>query len=663
MLSIINSLPRHYKRIISVFSDVFFIAIAYWGAYFVRLDNKTPINDMKNWILFFVLIALSILFFVRIGLYRAVLRFVSFRVLLIIALGIVFSTIILVIFAFFFQVFLPRTVPIIYFSFAILLIGAPRLICRGLLNTTKLSRIPVVIYGAGLTGRQLQQSLYQGNEFYPVAYVDDDKTLHGYMLQGIAVVSPNQLDALIARHDVEKILLAIPNSTRARRLEIIKNLEHLNCEVLSVPSLAELVSGRAKISNLSEVSIDDLLGRESVEPINELLTANITNKNVMVTGAGGSIGSELCRQILRQNPSRLVLFELSEYALYSIDHELKEFCIAENITTEVIPLLGSVQRQHRLQSVMRYMDINTIYHAAAYKHVPLVEFNVIEGIRNNVFGTLFTAQAAIDAGVETFVLISTDKAVRPTNTMGTTKRLAELVLQALAGEQKKTRFCMVRFGNVLGSSGSVIPLFRQQIRSGGPVTVTHPEITRFFMTIPEASQLVIQAGAMAIGGDVFVLDMGKPVKIIDLARRMISLSGLTVKDKKNPHGEIEIHISGLRPGEKLYEELLIGDNVSGTSHSLIMTAKEDLLPWPELSDLLGKLDLACHDYDHEKIRDLLLKSPAGFSPTDDICDLLWSAKKTNLNNKKIQHSVEFISLQSEFVNKNISQQAAFNIHP
>lgn len=645
MFSTINALPRHYKRIISVLSDVIFISLAYWGAYFVRLDNKTPIDDIRNWILLFFLIAISILFFIRIGLYRAVLRFVSFRVLITITLGIAFSTIMLVICAFFFQVFLPRTVPIIYFSFAILLIAAPRLICRGLLNATKLSRIPVIIYGAGSTGRQLQQSLYQGNEFYPVAYVDDDLSLQGYMLQGISVVGPDQLDVLIARHDVEKILLAIPDSTRARRLEIIKNLEYLNCEVLSVPSMAELVSGRAKINNLSEVSIDDLLGRESVVPIKDLLTANITDKNVMVTGAGGSIGSELCRQILRHKPKRLVLFELSEYGLYSIDHELKAFCLAENIKTELVPLLGSVQRQHRLQSVMRYMQINTVYHAAAYKHVPLVEFNVVEGVRNNVFGTLFAAQAALEAGVQTFVLISTDKAVRPTNTMGATKRLAELILQALANEQNSTRFCMVRFGNVLGSSGSVIPLFRQQIRAGGPVTVTHSEINRFFMTIPEASQLVIQAGAMATGGDVFVLDMGQPVKIMDLAHRMIRLSGLTVRDAQNLNGDISIEITGLRPGEKLFEELLIGDNVSGTAHPLIMTAKEVMLSWNELRELLVNLDNACHDCDHKKIRELLRQAPAAFAPTDDICDLVWEAKEGNMLSKesKFNHGIEFIA--------------------
>jgi Predicted nucleoside-diphosphate sugar epimerases len=650
MLSSINNLSRTYKRIISVVTDAILIGLAYWGAYLVRLDIGIPIENTRNWMLLVFLIPTSIYCFIRIGLYRAVLRFVSFRVLLTITIGIAFSTVVLIMGGFFFQVFLPRTVPVIYFSFAMLLIGGPRLIYRGLLNTTKLSRIPVIIYGAGSSGRQLQQALYQGNEFYPVAYVDDDKSLQGYILQGISIFDPNQLDMLINRHDVKKILLAIPNCTRARRLEVIKNLEHLSCEILSVPGLAELVSGRAKIDHLSEVSIDDLLGRESASPITELLEANIIGKNVMVTGAGGSIGSELCRQILKNKPQRLVLFELSEYALYSIECELRELCIAENLDVELIPLLGSVQRQHRLESVMHNLHIQTIYHAAAYKHVPLVEYNVVEGIRNNVFGTLFAAQAAINTGVETFVLISSDKAVRPTNTMGTTKRLAELVLQALACEQDITRFCMVRFGNVLGSSGSVVPLFRKQIRSGGPVTVTHPEITRYFMTIPEAAQLVIQAGAMASGGGVFVLNMGSPIKIIDLAKRMVRLSGLTIRDDHNPKGDIEICITGLRPGEKLYEELLIGENVSGTQHPQIMVATEVQLGWSELRKLLVKLDLACHDFNHEQIRELLLYFPAAFTPTDDICDLVWKAKQNdNFKDKQQNHSIDFIVSNSEVV--------------
>jgi len=390
-----------------------------------------------------------------------------------------------------------------------------------------------------------------------------------------------------------------------------------------------------------------LLGRDAVAPIPELINANISGKRVMVTGAGGSIGSELCRQIIRCKPAKLVLFELSEYGLYAIDKELQEISQQEGLQVEIEPLLGSVQRQHRLQAVMSTFQIQTVYHAAAYKHVPLVEYNVVEGVRNNVFGTLYCAQAAIRAKVETFVLISTDKAVRPTNTMGTTKRLAELVLQSLAAEQSQTRFCMVRFGNVLGSSGSVVPLFRKQIRDGGPLTLTHPDIIRYFMTIPEASQLVIQAGAMGLGGDVFVLDMGEPVKIIDLAHRMIRLSGLKLKSDKFPAGDIEVKITGLRPGEKLFEELLIGEQVEGTAHPRIMKASELMIPWAQLRSFLAALDDACFRFDHEQIRHLLLSMPTGFNPTDEICDLVWKAKMMLHNDPHLVVVDEIDFLDSE----------------
>lgn len=375
---------------------------------------------------------------------------------------------------------------------------------------------------------------------------------------------------------------------------------------------------------LKKISVVDLLGRDPVAPDDKLMGADITGKVVIVTGAGGSIGSELCRQIIRYRPAKLLLFELSEFSLYSIDKELFEFQTASNTHIEVIPLLGSIQHRKRLFTIMKAYGVQTVYHAAAYKHVPMVEFNTIEGVRNNVYGTLFCAQAAIDADVETFVLISTDKAVRPTNTMGASKRMAELCLQALAAEPgQKTRFCMVRFGNVLGSSGSVVPVFEKQIAAGGPVTLTHEDITRYFMTIPEAAQLVIQAGAMGKGGDVFVLDMGESVKIIDLARQMIRLSGLEVKDENHPDGDIEIKVTGLRPGEKLYEELLIGDDVQKTTHPRIMTASEVMLPWSELSDILERMDSACKEMNQMALRQLLLEAPTGFTPKDDICDLVW----------------------------------------
>ena len=626
MLTFFLGLSRSLKRSVSVLIDAMLLTVAFWGGYWVRLDMAIPIQSLRHWELLALLIPVTVFVFSKLGLYRAILRYVGFKVLWTVSLGVFLSTLSLVTFSFFFDVFLPRTVSVIYFAFAILLIGGTRLCFRMLVNRGKGARVPVLIYGAGSSGRQLQLALNQGQEFFPVAFVDDDLNLKKTMIQGVNVYTPDVIGELITRFGVKKILLAIPSASRSVRQDVIRRLEPFPCEVLSIPGMADLVGGKAQINELKEVSIEDLLGRDPVAPIPELMSANITGKRVMVTGAGGSIGSELCRQIVRCKPAKLVLFELSEYALYAIDRDLNELCQHEKIELEILPLLGSVQRQNRLNIIMSNLQIQTIYHAAAYKHVPLVEYNVVEGVRNNIFGTLYSAQAAIKAGVETFVLISTDKAVRPTNTMGATKRLAELILQALASAQSQTRFCMVRFGNVLGSSGSVVPLFRSQIRDGGPLTVTHPDIIRYFMTIPEASQLVIQAGAMGGGGDVFVLDMGQPVKIIELAHRMIRLSGLTLKNEQRPNGDIEVSITGLRPGEKLFEELLVGDNVQGTHHPRIMRANEHMLPWPELRILLTQIDAACHQFDYERLRHLLLEAPVAFTPSDGICDLMWKAR-------------------------------------
>lgn len=626
MLTFFLGLSRPLKRSVSVLIDAMLLTVSFWGGYWVRLDMAIPIRSLHHWELLALLIPVTVFIFAKLGLYRAVLRYVGFKVLWTVSLGIFLSTLCLVTFSFFFEIFLPRTVSVIYFAFAILLIGGVRLFFRMLVNRGKGSRVPVLIYGAGSSGRQLQLALNQGQEFFPVAFVDDAPHLRKALIQGKNVYSPDEIGELIMRFGVKKILLAIPSASRMVRQDVLRRLEPFPCEVLSIPGMADLVGGKAQINELKEVSIEDLLGRDPVAPIPELLNANITGKRVMVTGAGGSIGSELCRQIIRCKPEKLILFELSEYALYAIDKELSDVCEHEGIDVEIVPLLGSVQRQNRLFTIMSNLRVQTVYHAAAYKHVPLVEYNVVEGVRNNIFGTLYCAQAAIESCVETFVLISTDKAVRPTNTMGATKRLAELILQALASAQDQTRFCMVRFGNVLGSSGSVVPLFRKQIRDGGPLTVTHPDIIRYFMTIPEASQLVIQAGAMGSGGDVFVLDMGQPVKIIELAHRMIRLSGLTLKNEQNPNGDIEVKITGLRPGEKLFEELLIGDNVLGTHHPRIMKANEQLLPWTELRALLLRIDAACHHFDHEQLRRLLLEAPAAFTPTDGICDLVWKAR-------------------------------------
>jgi FlaA1/EpsC-like NDP-sugar epimerase len=465
--------------------------------------------------------------------------------------------------------------------------------------------------------------LQAGRHFQVVAFFDDNADLHRSEIAGIAVRAPEDFASVLDVEGFTSVLLSIPSASRKRRLEIISRIEGFRVSVKTVPSMHDLVSGNAKVEELREVEIDDLLGRDSMQPIPELLTQCIRGKSVMVTGAGGSIGSELCRQIILQQPSRLVLFERSEFALYQIEQELSALPAQNGVQTEVIPILGSVKHQQRVGQVFRAFGVQTIYHAAAYKHVPLVERNFIEGVRNNVFGTWRAAAAARDAGVETFVLISTDKAVRPTNVMGATKRFAELILQAFAREGGPTRYCMVRFGNVLGSSGSVVPLFRKQIQEGGPVTVTHPDITRYFMTIPEAATLVLQAGAMGSGGDVFVLDMGAPVKIIDLARRMIRLSGLEVRDAEHPDGDIEIVFSGLRPGEKLYEELLIGENVTGTAHPLIMRAEERELTWAELHAALGEIDAACHRFECDTIRGILEQVVDGYRPQGEICDHMW----------------------------------------
>lgn len=492
---------------------------------------------------------------------------------------------------------------------------------------------PVLIYGAGSAGRELAFALRQSETYRVIGFVDEDKTLQNTMLMGYRVYTADNAIKAIRKHEVKKILLAIPSASNKRRKEVLDRISKLPVEIQTVPDMKDILTGKAKIDELKEVPIGDLLGRDPVQPQQVLMEANIKNQVVMVTGAGGSIGSELCRQILNYSPKSLILFELSEFALYQVHSELSQIIKAKKLNIVVVPLVGSVQRQNRLETTMKAFEVDTVYHAAAYKHVPLVEYNVVEGVRNNVFGTYYTAQAAIDAGVKNFVLISTDKAVRPTNVMGATKRMAELGLQALAEQQNRiresnpnlgTRFCMVRFGNVLGSSGSVIPVFKRQIEKREPITVTHKDITRYFMTIPEAAQLVIQAGAMGKGGDVFVLDMGEPVKIVDLAKNLVYLSGLEVKDENNPHGDIEILFTGLRPGEKLYEELLIGDdNVSETAHARIMTAQESYLPLKDYETLIDKLDVACHNFQHEVIRRLLLEAPTGFNPVDGIEDLVW----------------------------------------
>ena len=642
-------LSRPYKRAISLLIDSLFLFFAFWFALFLRIGSFSPLFNPDYWLVFTVMLTLSLLIFVKLGLYRAVLRYINMQAFRAIGAGSFFAALLVIGLSFSFDSNIPRTVPFIFMSLCLIFIGGSRFAVRALINHQRWHKKPaVLIYGAGAAGRQLVVALSQGPEYHPVAFIDDNKTLQGHLIQGIPVYSPDKISLTIERQAVEKILLAIPSASRGRRKVVLGTMESLGIEVLSIPGMNDIVLGKMKLEEFKNVGVEDLLGRDAVAPKPELLNANIAGKVIMVTGAGGSIGSELCRQIIQLTPLKLVLFELSEFALYIIDKELNEYKHKHDLSLEILPLLGSVQRLNRIETVMKSFAVQTVYHTAAYKHVPLVEHNVVEGIRNNIFGTYYTAKAAINAQVETFVLISTDKAVRPTNIMGTTKRIAELVLQALASTEHSTRFCMVRFGNVLGSSGSVVPLFREQIKAGGPVSVTHLDITRYFMTIPEASQLVIQAGAMGKGGDVFVLDMGKPVKIADLARKLILLSGYSVKEATNPEGDIEIRFTGLRPGEKLYEELLIGNGVSGTSHERIMTANEMMLAWPEVDELLIKLDKACHEFDHELIREILLSAPTGFNPTHGICDLVWQ-QKTGKQVKRAQ-IVDLMKVKSQSAN-------------
>ncbi len=619
---------QSHKRLFTLAVDLSFIVAAFWGAVALISPITTALATPANWVVLAAVSLTSLAIFIRIGLYRAVLRYISSRAVGVVLSASLASTLSLYVFSH----ILPSTITwpsvLIYACYLLLGVGGSRVFIRALISAKQLQGVePVIIYGAGSAGRQVATGLINSGEYHAAAFIDDDASLQGQMIMGINVYRRDQLPELIKSKGATKLLLAVPSATRAKRKQILSGLEPLSIKVLTIPCIADIVAGKHRIDELNEVDVADLLGRDAVDPVPELMQANIRDKVVLVTGAGGSIGAELCRQIIAQQPTQLILFEASEFNLYSIDKELNGIKKAQNLNCTITPVLGSVQNAERIGSVLHHFNVQTLYHAAAYKHVPLVEYNTIEGVENNVFGTLNTAQAAITHKVETFVLISTDKAVRPTNTMGASKRMSEMILQALAKHQKGTRFCMVRFGNVLGSSGSVVPLFRKQIASGGPITLTHYDITRYFMTIPEAAQLVIQAGAMGQGGDVFVLDMGEPVKIKDLATKMVHLSGLEVRDDANPYGDIEIQCTGLRPGEKLYEELLIGDNVQGTTHERIMTAQEQFLPYSQLRVTLEQLRLACNQFDCEQVRAILLAAPLEYQPQSNLVDLLWTSSK------------------------------------
>ncbi len=602
----IFQLPRGQKRLIMLLADSLLLPLALWISFALRLSTWTPDLKEGEWLLLLVPLV-TIPAFIRLGLYRAIIRFLGQQAIYAIFKGVLFSALALVILAYIFKLEgIPRSVYIIYFINAFLLVAGSRHFMRRLYHGSlpQSQKTPVAIYGAGASGAQLAQALFSSPEYHPVLFLDDDPTLQKSFIHSLKVYAPTQLDALLKPYGIQQVLLAMPSASPHQRRAILQKLEPLAVHVRSIPGMAELVSGKRSIAEIREIEIDELLGRAPVAPNEQLLSHCIRHKTVMVTGAGGSIGSELCRQILKWQPSKLVLFESSEFALYQIERELLEDATYA-INVAIVTVLGSVQNQQRVKETLTLHQVNTLYHAAAYKHVPLVEHNPIEGLRNNTLGTYRTAEAALNAGVEHFVLISTDKAVRPTNVMGASKRLAELVLQGFAQRSNQTCFSMVRFGNVLGSSGSVVPLFRRQIKAGGPITVTHPDIIRYFMTIPEAAQLVIQAGAMAKGGEVFLLDMGEPVKIVDLARRMIHLSGLSLKDKQHLEGDIAIKFTGLRPGEKLYEELLIEDQANPTEHPRIFKANEAYLPWTELVAMIEQLQNACHIQNMQTLYSLL----------------------------------------------------------
>lgn len=619
------ALPRATKRFVALSVDLGLCVLTVWLAYYLRLGEFVVLSDNALWAVG-ASIGLALPIFAVSGLYRAIFRYSGWPALLAVARAVgIYGLLYASIFTAIGVASVPRTVGIIQPILLLLSVGASRALARVWLGDQYLSilkqatRPKVLIYGAGNTGRQLVAAMANSHEMQVVGFLDDDDRLHGHVLNGQPIYNPADLANLASTLTISEVLLAMPSLTRKRRNEILSQIRVARVAVRTLPSVTELAQGKVVgISDLRELDIDDLIGREPVMPNYILLAMNVRSKVVMVTGAGGSIGSELCRQILTIGPSKLLLIEQSEFALYGIHQELEEMLSGRAIV--LVPLLASVQDNERIREIMSTWHPDTVYHAAAYKHVPLVEHNPAEGIKNNVLGTLRTAQAAAENGVSDFVLISTDKAARPTNIMGASKRLAEMVLQAIAATNPRTKFCIVRFGNVLGSSGSVVPKFRQQIRDGGPITLTHPEITRFFMTIPEASQLVIQAGAMAKGGDVFVLDMGQSVKIMDLARRMIELSGLTVKDEQNPDGDIEIEITGLRPGEKLYEELLIGDNPKPTSHSRIMKTHKEFMPWADLEAKLNALEMALNVNDVGVIRLMMEKLVTGYTPSDEIVD-------------------------------------------
>ena len=638
------SQPRRVKQLVVLLVDALMGVAAVWVAYSLRLDSLHWPYSVHQWGPYALAPVLAAPIFWRNGLYRAVFRHSGMAAMRALAVAVSLYAVL------FFGTLMimgwpdvPRSIGLLQPLILMVLVGGSRGIARQWLSSLsngqrrEMSVSRLLIYGAGSAGVQIADAIATSHEFKLLGFIDDSPALQGLTINRVPVHAPSELPGLIEKHNITDMLLALPSVTRARRNDILNALQPLPVHVRSLPGLTDLAHGRVALADIKDLDVEDLLGRDAVPPDRALLARNLLGKVVLVTGAAGSIGSELCRQILQERPARLILVEHSEFGLYSIHQELEHLCrrIAEHgDTVELAPLLANVRDYGRMLEICRAYQPHTIYHAAAYKHVPIVENNPAEGIANNVLGTFNTARAAIETGVSHFVLVSTDKAVRPTNVMGASKRLAEMVLQALSATpapsfgpgapavNNRTRFAMVRFGNVLGSSGSVVPLFRRQIEAGGPITLTHADVTRYFMTIPEAAQLVLQAGAMAEGGEVYVLDMGQPVRIIDLARRMVKLSGFTVRDEDRPDGDIAIEVTGLRPGEKLYEELLIGDNPVATLHPRILKAHEEFVPWADFRGDLELLKNAVKANDTATLRTLLLKHVSGFTPDAQDSDLV-----------------------------------------
>jgi FlaA1/EpsC-like NDP-sugar epimerase len=629
------NLPRHAKRALVAGADALLCALATWTSPALISGSVPDLTNRERWLATLAALCVSVPVFVMAGSYNAIFRYVGLNSLLSLAKAfVVYSAGHVLVVGVIGLPGIPRTVavlqPMVLLLFMISLRLGVRFWFEGQLASSPLGskRARVLIFGAGSAGRQLAAAMFRSEAHRVVGYLDDDPRLWGHTLDGVRVFSPERLKECFDAVNPQEVLLALPSATQHRRSAILESLREYPVHVRTLPSVVDLASGKVDLSDLRELELEDLLGRDAVPPNTLLLNRNTRGKVVLVSGAGGSIGSELCRQIAACSPTKLLLVDNSEFALYAIDQELADAGVP------VVPLLASVTDEARMRQILSTWRPQTVYHAAAFKHVPLVEHNPVQGVSNNVWGTWICARAALQAGVANFVLVSTDKAVRPTNIMGASKRLAELILQAMAKapasgdtpKSSRTCFAMVRFGNVLGSSGSVVPLFREQIRNGGPITLTHPEITRYFMTIPEAAQLVIQVGAMANSGEVYVLDMGKPVRIMDLAQRLVELSGLTVRSQANPKGDIEIKTTGLRPGEKLYEELLIGNDPQPTPHPRIMKAREEAMPWGILEPTLAQMAQILQAHDIPALKQLLQTVVVGYEPAADVVDWVWGEK-------------------------------------